>query len=181
MSSAKINKELSGITLILGGARSGKSAYAENLIESAGGGTYLATAQKTDQVSDPEMSSRIAQHQARRGKVWNTKEEAINLPSAIRDLNTQKAPVLVDCLTLWISNLMADNRDIDSEVNELITELRQISIPIVFVSLEVGLGIVPANELARHYRDHVGRMNQAIAKVASSVLFIAAGLPLKLK
>jgi adenosylcobinamide kinase/adenosylcobinamide-phosphate guanylyltransferase len=181
MSPAAINSGRSGITLILGGARSGKSAYAEGLIEAAGGGIYLATAPAPDEVSDPEMSLRIAQHRARRGDLWKTKEETINLSSALRELENQKSPVLVDCLSLWVSNLMADSLDVESAVNELATELRQTSIPIVFVSLEVGLGIVPTNELARHYRDHVGRTNQEIAKLADSVFFIAAGLPLKLK
>jgi adenosylcobinamide kinase/adenosylcobinamide-phosphate guanylyltransferase len=127
------------------------------------------------------MSLRIAQHRARRGDLWKTKEETINLSSALRELEKQKSPVLVDCLSLWVSNLMADSLDVESAVNKLATELRQTSIPIVFVSLEVGLGIVPTNELARHYRDHVGRTNQEIAKLADSVFFIAAGLPLKLK
>lgn len=181
MSPATINSELSGITLILGGARSGKSAYAESLIETAGGGIYLATAPAPNEVSDPEMSSRIAQHRARRGNLWKTKEESINLSGALQELDKQKSPVLVDCLSLWISNLMADSRDVEANVNDLTIKLRQVSTPIIFVSLEVGLGIVPTHKLARHYRDHVGRTNQEIAKLADSVLFIAAGLPLKLK
>ena len=169
--------DLSGITLILGGARSGKSAYAEKLVEDAGGGVYLATAT----ASDGEMSDRIAQHQARRGSTWTTREETLNIAGALAELNNDSVPVLVDCLTLWMSNLMAEDRKIESEISSLINVLHHVSNPIVLVSLEVGLGIVPENKLARLYRDHVGRMNQAVAEMADSVLFITAGLPLKLK
>ena len=171
------SSHLSGITLILGGARSGKSAYAEKLIEDAGGGVYLATAT----ASDEEMSDRIAQHQARRGNSWTTREETLNIAGSLAELNNQSVPVLVDCLTLWMSNLMVEDRKIESEIDALINVLHHVSNPIVLVSLEIGLGIVPENKLARLYRDHVGRMNQAVAAMADSVLFITAGLPLKLK
>jgi adenosylcobinamide kinase/adenosylcobinamide-phosphate guanylyltransferase len=168
---------LSGITLIFGGARSGKSAYAEGLVEASGGGVYLATAT----ASDDEMNERISAHKARRGSAWTTREEPLELARALDDLNDKGAPVLVDCLTLWMSNLMANDRDIEIEIEKLIRALRSLSVPVVLVSLEVGLGIVPENKLARQYRDHVGRMNQAVAAIADSALLITAGLPLKLK
>ena len=177
MSPTALSSGLSGITLILGGARSGKSAYAEKLVEDAGGGIYLATAT----ASDEEMNERISQHQARRGSAWTTREETLNIAGSLAELNNESVPILVDCLTLWVSNMMAEDKKTESEISSLINVLHHVSNPIVLVSLEVGLGIVPENELARRYRDHVGRMNQAVAAMADSVLFVTAGLPLKLK
>jgi len=170
---------LPALTLVLGGARSGKSAYAEKFVEAVGGGVYLATAEARDQ----EMHDRIDVHQARRGDVWITVEEPLDLCSAlIRGLEIGSgAPILVDCLTLWLSNLMAADKEIDQQANSLIETLTSLTAPVVMVSNEVGLGIVPDNALARRFRDEAGKLNQRIADAADRVVFVAAGLPLVLK
>lgn len=171
------------VTLILGGARSGKSRHAERMIESALGGelydgaTYLATAE----ARDDEMTARIAEHRARRGNAWRTVEEPLDLVGALTANIDPARPILVDCLTLWLGNLMGAGRDIDAETTALAARLQDFGGPILLVSNEVGLGIVPDNELARRFRDHAGRLNQAVADIADHVLFVAAGLPLTLK
>lgn len=162
------------ITLVLGGARSGKSAYGEKLIEAQGGGVYLATSR----VWDAEMSERVQIHQERRNHLWDTVEEPIHIMPLISE-TTQ--PMLVDCLTLWLSNLMEEEHDIEQETQQLCDSLQSTDQNIVLVSNEVGLGIVPDNALARKFRDHAGRLNQAVAEVAELVVFVAAGLPLVMK
>lgn len=165
-------------TLVLGGARSGKSAYAEALVEGRPGAcVYLATAE----AGDAEMAERIARHRARRGDRWTTLEEPFDLPRALAEAARPDAAVLVDCLTLWLSNLMAAGRDIEAESERLIAALGRLAGPAVLVSNEVGLGIVPANDLARAFRDHAGRLHQAVAAAVPAVTFVAAGLPLHLK
>jgi adenosylcobinamide kinase/adenosylcobinamide-phosphate guanylyltransferase len=168
---------LSQLTLVLGGARSGKSRHAEALLaDCAPPRTYIATAQALDD----EMRARITAHRvAREGAGWRTVEEPLDLASALRP--DPAAPILVDCLTLWLSNLMGADRDIDAETARLTASLPQLGGPVVFVANEVGLGIVPDNALARRFRDHAGRLNQVIAAAADQVFFIAAGLPLRLK
>ena len=162
------------VTLVLGGARSGKSRHAERLVEAQGGGIYLATAE----VRDLEMRARIDLHQSRRGDSWRTVEE----PLAIADIiASTDAPVLVDCMTLWLSNLMEQERDIATETDALINGFTSAKHPIVLVANEVGLGIVPMNALARRFRDEAGRLNQAMAEIAGHVVFLAAGLPLSFK
>lgn len=171
------------VTLVLGGARSGKSRHAERLIESALGGafyegaTYLATAEALD----AEMAARVAKHRARRGDSWTTVEEPLDLIGALTGHADPKRPILVDCLTLWLSNLMGAGGDIDAQTAALAARLQDLGGPVVLVSNEVGLGIVPDNELARAFRDHAGRLNQAVAQAADHVLFVAAGLPMTLK
>lgn len=167
--------KLPRVTLVLGGARSGKSRYAENLIEQAGGGIYLATAE----AHDDEMRTRIATHRQRRGDRWETREEPLNLIGALG--KAAGRPVLVDCLTLWLSNLMLAERDLAAEVDALAGFLPKLDGPVVFVSNEVGLGIVPDNAMARAFRDAAGVMHQRIAEVAPRVVFVAAGLPMTLK
>lgn len=162
------------ITLVLGGARSGKSAFAEKIIEELGGGTYLATSR----VWDAEMAERVQTHKERRNYLWTTIEEPVHIADLIS--NSDK-PMLVDCLTLWLSNLMEEECDILLETNNLCAALAAAKQDVVLVSNEVGLGIVPDNALARRFRDHAGRVNQAVAQAADRVLFIAAGLPLTLK
>ncbi|NVJ91276.1 MAG: bifunctional adenosylcobinamide kinase/adenosylcobinamide-phosphate guanylyltransferase [Methylocystaceae bacterium] len=162
------------ITLVLGGARSGKSAFAEKIIEDLGGGTYLATSR----VWDAEMAERVQTHQERRNHLWTTIEEPVRIADLI--VNSDK-PMLVDCLTLWLSNLMEEECDITLETNNLCAALAAAKQDVVLVSNEVGLGIVPDNALARRFRDHAGRVNQTVAQAADRVLFIAAGLPLTLK
>lgn len=168
-------------TLILGGARSGKSGYAEGLAEAAAEAgsppVYLATAEP----GDTEMTARIAQHRVRRGDRWRTVEAPLDLAAALAEDHARKAPVLVDCLTLWLANLMAAGRDPEAEAAGLIVALDSRAAPVFLVSNEVGLGIVPDNALARAFRDAAGLLNQRIAARAERVIFVAAGLPLVLK
>jgi adenosylcobinamide kinase / adenosylcobinamide-phosphate guanylyltransferase len=164
--------------LILGGARSGKSGFAENLVASCGkSALYLATAEPRDD----EMRARIDTHRARRGSFWTTAEEPLELVNRLLAVADQPQPILIDCLTLWLSNLLGAERDIGFEIERLLATLPQIKAPVMMVANEVGLGIVPENELARRFRDHAGRLNQKIAALADRVVFLAAGLPLTLK
>ncbi|MBI3451236.1 MAG: bifunctional adenosylcobinamide kinase/adenosylcobinamide-phosphate guanylyltransferase [Rhodospirillales bacterium] len=169
------------LSLVLGGARSGKSVYAETLIEGARpageSAIYLATAQ----ANDTEMAARIRAHRARRGEDWATVEEPLALDRALARESRPGRPVLVDCLTLWLANLMAAARDVPAECDRLLAALAALPGPAVLVSNEVGLGIVPDNPMAREFRDHAGRLHQRIAAAADFVVFVAAGLPLSLK
>lgn len=165
-------------TLVLGGARSGKSRFAEGLIAGhSGRRVYLATAE----AGDAEMAERIRRHRERRGEGWTTVEEPLDLPRALEAASSEPAIVLVDCLTLWLSNLMAANRDVEHEARRLTDILPQLEARVVFVTNEVGLGIVPDNALARAFRDHAGFLHQSIAAAADRVYFVAAGLPILLK
>ena len=170
--------ELPPVTLVLGGARSGKSTYAEQLAESRPGPClYLATAT----AGDAEMVQRIADHQRRRGERWRTVEAPLDLAGALRAGASAEAVILVDCLTLWLSNILFADLDVENECGKLIAALPELAGPVIFVSNEVGLGIVPDNALARRFRDDAGRLNQAVAAAAQSVVFMAAGLPLQMK
>jgi adenosylcobinamide kinase/adenosylcobinamide-phosphate guanylyltransferase len=162
--------------LVLGGARSGKSRYAEARIRGAGGPlVYIATAQ----AFDDEMTDRIAHHRADRGPDWRTVEAPIELPTAIEQANG--AAVLVDCLTLWATNLLLADADIDAATGRLLAAICAHPGPLALVSNEIGLGIVPDNALSRRFRDIAGRLNQMVAAAVDEVQFIAAGLPLTLK
>ncbi|WP_420962828.1 bifunctional adenosylcobinamide kinase/adenosylcobinamide-phosphate guanylyltransferase [Brucella sp. IR073] len=164
--------------LILGGARSGKSAFAERLVEASGlDAVYIATGQ----AYDDEMRERIAAHRERRGSIWTTAEEPLDLIGALQAHAGKGRVVLVDCLTLWLTNLMMAERDIAAETARLAAAMTELKGTVLFVSNEVGLGIVPDNAMARAFRDHAGRLNQAVAAQADEVYFIAAGLPLKMK
>ena len=166
------------VTLVLGGARSGKSAHAEQLAESLPGDlVYIATGTP----SDDEMAARIREHVERRGARWRTVEETIDLAGAVSAEAISGHVVLIDCLTLWLSNLMADGREPEAETEPLLGALADSEGPVVLVSNEVGLGIVPDNALARAFRDHAGRLNQAVAAAADHVVLVAAGLPMTLK
>ena len=166
------------ITLVLGGARSGKSTHAEALLDDhAGPRLYIATAQ----ARDDEMAARIAAHRARRGLSWRTVEAPLALAETLEAESRPGAALLVDCLTLWLSNLMEAGRDIAAETQRLVACLGRLEGRTVLVSNEVGLGIVPENATARAFRDHAGRLNQAVAQAAGRVVFVAAGLPLTLK
>ena len=166
------------VTLVLGGARSGKSSYAETLVEQSGlDPVYLATAEP----GDAEMAARIARHRARRGPHWQTVEEPVGLLPALRQHTAANRAVLVDCLTLWLSNLMGGGYAVETESGALVGGLTGLPGPVVFVSNEVGQGIVPADAVAREFRDHAGRLNQAIAAAAERVVMVIAGLPLVLK
>lgn len=164
------------VTLVLGGARSGKSAHAEALIGPAGG-LYLATAQALD----AEMAERIARHRQRRGPDWQTLEEPLELATTLRRRRDHGRPILVDCLTLWLANVMAAGRDVAVETEGLGEALDTPGGPVVLVSNEVGLGIVPDTPLGRAFRDHAGRLNQAVARLADRVVLVVAGLPVTLK
>jgi adenosylcobinamide kinase/adenosylcobinamide-phosphate guanylyltransferase len=168
---------MKNLTLVLGGTRSGKSAYAESLFEGAETPLYLATGS----AGDGEMADRIARHRDRRGKHWKTLEEPIGLAAALLRESRPDQPILVDCLTLWLGNLMGSERDVAQSFDALTAILPRLNGPVVMVSNEVGWGIVPDNALARRFRDHAGALHQRVAAVAESVVLVAAGLPLILK
>jgi adenosylcobinamide kinase / adenosylcobinamide-phosphate guanylyltransferase len=165
------------IILITGGARSGKSRHAEVRARAfPGRPVYVATAEALD----AEMTERIAKHRARRGSEWIEREVPLELSQTLIETDGGGAR-LVDCLTLWLSNLLHAERDWSRTISELAETLKKQQSPIVLVTNEVGLGIVPDNALARAYRDAAGIMSQTIAGVADEVEFVVAGLPMKLK
>lgn len=165
------------IILITGGARSGKSRRAEARASALSGPpVYIATAEALDR----EMAERIAKHRARRGTGWIEREVPLELAQALIDTDGGGVR-LVDCLTLWLSNLLHSERDWSRELAHLADALTRQHSPVVIVTNEVGLGIVPDNPLARAYRDAAGHMNQTIAGIADEVEFVVAGLPVKLK
>ncbi len=170
-------KGLAPLTLVLGGARSGKSTYAEGLLARHPAPIYIATGE----AGDGEMDERIRLHRARRGVTWRTVEAPLDLAGALQIEAIPGRALLVDCLTLWVSNLMGAGRDVEREGDHLIAALAGLRAPVVFVSNEVGLGIVPDNALARRFRDEAGRLNQKIAAACQRVVFVAAGLPLVMK
>lgn len=163
---------------VLGGARSGKSRHAQQRAESLEGRlTFVATAQ----AHDDEMRDRIARHQADRDQRWRTIDAPVALPEAIQALDGRDHVVLVDCLTLWLSNLLLMDADIPAACDRLTRAVGDFSGHIILVANEVGFGIVPDNVLARRFRDDAGRLNQRVAAIADEVLMVAAGLPLRLK
>lgn len=164
--------------LVIGGQRSGKSRYAEELVIASGlSPVYLATAAS----GDGEMRERIALHRARRGEGWRTVEEPLDLAGALARESGEGFHVLVDCLTLWVSNLLAAERSLDDETGRLLEELARVTGPVVLVSGEVGLGVIPDNALARRFADALGAVNHRVAAVVDRVVLVAAGLPLVLK
>lgn len=169
------------LIFITGGARSGKSSFAEGLAKGAGGTrAYLATAQALD----PEMTARIEAHRRRRGDAWDTYEEPLAVAELVRKLNGRYEVVLVDCLTLWLSNVAARSEKDDtvlSRADDLITALSAFPGTGIVVSNEVGLGIVPENALARRFRDLAGIVNQRVAKAADEAYFLASGIPMRIK
>lgn len=166
-----------GLTLVLGGARSGKSRFAEAAVTALPAPwLYLATAE----AGDEEMRARIADHRSRRAEGWVTSEVPLDLADALLSL-PEGRPVLVDCLTLWLSNALLAGRDLDAESRRLADVLSRPRGPWVAVSNEVGLGIVPDNALARQFRDAAGWLNQRVAARADSVFLTVAGIPLRLK
>ena len=162
--------------LVLGGARSGKSAYAQSLAEGAAPErVYLATAE----AGDVEMAARIARHRAERGRGWTTVEEPLALVEALAARPGRAT--LVDCLTLWLTNLMHAGRDVEAEVARLSGSIGALEGPAIFVSNEVGLGLVPETKLGREFRDWQGRLNQEAARACDAVVLVAAGLPTLIK
>jgi adenosylcobinamide kinase/adenosylcobinamide-phosphate guanylyltransferase len=168
------------VTLVLGGARSGKSRFAESLAVATGAPlVYVATAQAFD---DDEMRARIARHQEDRAAAgWRTVEAPIALAPVLADEAAAGRAVLIDCLTLWLTNVMLADLDVEHETDGLLAALSAAQGPVLMVSNEVGYGIVPENALARAFRDHQGRLNQRVAAIADRVTLVAAGLPLDLK
>jgi adenosylcobinamide kinase / adenosylcobinamide-phosphate guanylyltransferase len=165
------------LTLVLGGARSGKSRYAESLIAALPPPwIFVATAE----AGDSEMAERIALHRARRGKDWQTIEAPHDLAAALADIDSN-APAIVDCMTLWLSNRMLAGADVEAEATHFEAALASRRGPVILVSNEVGLSIVPDNALARRFRDLQGRLNQRIAARAARVILMVAGLPLVVK
>lgn len=168
--------------LVLGGARSGKSGFAQRLAEdiaAAAGGKPGIVA--TAQAFDDEMTHRINQHKADRGDAWLCAEEPLELSAEISRFAPQCSALLVDCLTLWLSNIMHAEQDLTAQTAALIDALARSPCPVILVSNEVGLGIVPENPLGRAFRDAQGRLNQDVAQACDQVTFLAAGLPLHLK
>jgi adenosylcobinamide kinase/adenosylcobinamide-phosphate guanylyltransferase len=171
------------LTLVLGGARSGKSTQAEKLATGSLHGAppqpavYIATAQ----AGDVEMATRIAAHRLRRGNHWKTIEEPLKLETALASAAAQGRPVLVDCMTLWLSNVMLAGGDVDEATDDLLRALDGLDVPVVLVSNEVGLGIVPDTALGRAFRDAQGRLNMRMAERADRVILMTAGLALTLK
>ena len=156
------------VILVLGGAGSGKSRFAESLCNAPR--SYIATAQEFDD----EMRQRIVKHKNDRGDNWQTLEAPLDLVAA---LSTAKGDVLVDCLTLWLTNLVMAEKDVDAEIEMLLGALRMHTQKIVIVSNELGLGLVPEHGLSRRFRDQHGMMNQRVAQVATCVVFVMAGIP----
>ncbi len=170
------------LTLVLGGARSGKSRHAETLIMGhvAATGTrpvYIATAE----AGDTEMLARIDEHQRRRDTIWTTVETLLGLDEALENHAREDRPILLDSLTLWLSNIMHAGLDVSSETEKLLFTLGATTAPVICVSDEVGLGLVPESAIGRTFRDELGHLNQRIAAQADRVVLVAAGLPLALK
>jgi adenosylcobinamide kinase / adenosylcobinamide-phosphate guanylyltransferase len=165
------------LTLVLGGARSGKSRHAEALVTaSPQPWLYVATGEPRDN----EMAARIAEHRARRGSEWQTIEAPRDLAAALAEVPTGAAAV-IDCLTLWLTNVMLAGADVEAEVARFERALVERTGPVVLVANEVGLGIVPENALARRFRDAAGRLNQRLAMLADHVVLLVAGIPVKVK
>jgi adenosylcobinamide kinase/adenosylcobinamide-phosphate guanylyltransferase len=168
-------------SLVLGGARSGKSAFAQASAEAEAartGGRLVMIA--TAQAFDAEMAERIARHRLERGPAWTTLEAPVDLSATLATLDANDV-VVVDCLTLWLSNLMLDEQDTPAAAAELTATVRQFEGSLWLVSNEVGFGIVPDNALARCFRDEAGRLHQALAQAADAVTLVMAGLTLRLK
>jgi len=168
------------IVFILGGAKSGKTGFAlKKASLLSGKKAYIATAQPLD----TEMAERIERHRAERGASWDTYEEPLKISSIIQEIDGRYSAIVIDCLTLWISNLIHASSKIPSESEALVSVLKGIrgQSEIYIISNEVGWGIVPANELAREFRDHAGAINQHMAEAADEVYLVTAGIPLKIK
>ena len=170
------NTPLPPLTLVLGGQRSGKSTYAENLIGDAEA-IYLATAEALD----GEMEDRISRHRDRRGDQWTAVEEPLAIAGALAAHDITARPVLLDSLGMWIANLLGAGKNVADETSELIKAVKTLTCPLVIVSDEAGLGIIPDNALGREYLDALGMANQMIAASADDVVLVIAGLPTKLK
>ena len=167
-------------TLILGGARSGKSALAEQLCEdSALDLVYIATSPRFE--GDEEMRRRISDHQVRRGDRWQTIEEEVDVPDVLASHDQSTKAILVDCMTLWLNNLIFHKLPLEAQIEALVAQLSRMRAKTLLVSNEVGQGIVPIDAETRAFRDEQGRLNQRLAEVCDRVIEVRAGLPLLLK
>lgn len=167
------------IVFVIGGARSGKSAFALKMACSVPGEkAYIATAEALD----GEMEERIKKHKDQRGDAWATFEEPLSLANVIGEISGRYSVIVVDCLTLWLSNIMHGALDIEAQIKSLTSKLSSHrSSLLCLVSNEVGMGIVPENEVARRFRDMAGHLNQRVAEIADEVYLVTAGIPLKIK
>jgi adenosylcobinamide kinase/adenosylcobinamide-phosphate guanylyltransferase len=165
--------------LVIGGARSGKSSFALSKAGSfPGKKAYIATAEALDE----EMKERIEKHRGERGKEWETFEEPIKMAGALKEMGSGYNAAVIDCLTLWLSNLLLGTEDPEEEIEGFLSLLRERDHPPFFiVSNEVGMGIVPDNPLSRRFRDLAGRLNQKVAGIADEVYLVTAGIPLRIK
>lgn len=167
------------IIFVIGGAKSGKSSFALAKAESfPGKKAYIATAEPLDD----EMKERIEKHRSRRGRDWETFEEPVNIGGVLKDLGSDYNAVIIDCLTLWLSNLLLGSEDVEGEINAFVSSLKDCDLKAVFiVSNEVGMGIVPDNALSRTFRDFAGSLNQKMAGIADEVYLVIAGIPIRIK
>jgi adenosylcobinamide kinase/adenosylcobinamide-phosphate guanylyltransferase len=165
-------------TFILGGSRSGKSGFALQLASGLEGRkAFIATAQALDE----EMNDRIARHKLERSPEWITFEEPLELPRLIAGMSNEFDIILVDCLTLWLSNLMLNNHDIETDIETMLSSAVACPSSLLIVSNEVGMGIVPENALARKFRDFAGMLNRRAAEIANDVWLVTAGIPMRIK
>lgn len=167
------------ITFLIGGARSGKSSFAlARASEHAGKKAFIATAQ----AFDAEMEERIAIHKAERTRDWDTVEEPFGIAEAIKKISDKYEVIVIDCLTLWLSNLLLAEKDMEKEIDAFVISIMTHKASQVYiVSNEVGMGIVPENNLARRFRDLAGHLNQKLAHIADEVYLVTAGIPLRIK
>lgn len=166
------------IVFVTGGARSGKSSFAiSEALKLKGRKAYIASAEALD----GEMKDRIKKHRKDRGDGWDTYEEPIRISEVLRKIKGQYRVILIDCLTLWLSNLMMNNKGIEKEIKLLCSALHAAPCTLFVVSNEVGMGIVPENEVARRFRDMAGALNQKVAEIADEVYMVVAGIPVKIK
>jgi adenosylcobinamide kinase/adenosylcobinamide-phosphate guanylyltransferase len=172
---------MGNIKFVLGGARSGKSLYAESLVKDLGGRVaYLATCVPYDD----EMKERVKIHQAQRPFEWDTYEEPIKVAEILQSLNNKYDTVLIDCMTLFVTNLIMESLEepeIKSQITWMMNVLKEVNFTSIIVSNEVGLGIVPENSLSRKFRDIAGRTNQMLAAFSDEVSFVISGIPVKIK
>ena len=167
---------------VIGGCRSGKSSHALKLAEQVHGNQKIFIA--TCQPHDEEMKKRVVRHQEERDPSWKTLESPVRVPQTIDASSHEENVILVDCLTLWVSNLMLEDKDIDeisAYTQQLTQSIQKARCPVILVSNEVGTGIVPENRLARHFRDAVGSVNQKVAACCDKVVWMVAGIPVKIK
>jgi adenosylcobinamide kinase/adenosylcobinamide-phosphate guanylyltransferase len=166
------------IVFITGGVRSGKSSFVlKEASKIPSKKVYIATAEALDE----EMRERIEDHKRKRGRDWDTYEEPIKIADVIKNIKDQYSVIVIDCLTLWLSNLFLNNKNVEKEIEYFCCSLSTVHCPLFIVSNEVGMGIVPENKMARNFRDMAGILNQKVAKISDEVYVVVAGIPLKIK